>query len=70
MYFILSGEITFYCDIVLIARSWKNQKDHHYKFGIFYHHKTNPKIWVPKADGLGWTLNFANKGATLSCLLF
>ena len=33
----------------------------HYKFGLFYHHKGNPDLWVPKADGLGWTLNFANK---------
>jgi len=38
-----------------------NGKHYHYKFGIFYHHKTDPKIWVPKADGLGYTLNFANK---------
>ncbi|MDB5139023.1 MAG: hypothetical protein JWR12_939 [Mucilaginibacter sp.] len=33
----------------------------HYKFGMFYHHKNNEKLWVPKGDGLGWTLNFANK---------
>jgi len=39
----------------------ENPQDHDYKFGIFYHHKGNPKIWVPKADGLSWTLNFANK---------
>ena len=36
-----------------------------YKFGILYHHKDNPKLFVPKGDGLGWTLNFANKWSYL-----
>jgi uncharacterized membrane protein len=36
-----------------------------YKFGVFYHHKSNEKLWVPKGDGLGWTLNFANKWSYL-----
>jgi uncharacterized membrane protein len=39
-------------------------KDHHYEFGLFYHHIDNPKLWVPKGDDLGWPLNFAINGVT------
>jgi len=31
-------------------------EDYYYKFGLFYYNKNNPKLWVPKAYGLGWTL--------------
>jgi uncharacterized membrane protein len=31
-----------------------------YKWGIFYYNPSNPKIWVPKRMGMGWTLNFAH----------
>jgi len=41
-----------------------------YKFGIFYHHKDNPKIFVPKGSGgIGWTLNFANRWSYVILLL-
>lgn len=43
----------------------------HYKFGIFYHHKNNERLWVPKGDGgIGWTLNFANKWSYLVLAIF
>ena len=50
----------------------ESNNDHnpaHYKFGIFYHHKENPKLFILKADGLGWTLNFANNWSYLVLLL-
>ena len=41
-----------------------------YKFGIFYHHKDNPKIFVPKGSGgIGWTLNFANSWSYVILML-
>lgn len=41
-----------------------------YKYGMFYHHKNNEKLWVPKGDGLGWTLNFANRWSYVVLALF
>ena len=34
--------------------------DKHWKWGIFYVNSGNPKIWVPKRYGIGYTLNFGN----------
>ena len=31
-----------------------------YRWGLFYVNAADPKIWVPKRLGLGWTLNFAH----------
>lgn len=31
----------------------------HWKWGMFYHNPEDPKIWVDKLYGLGWTLNMA-----------
>jgi uncharacterized membrane protein len=30
-----------------------------WKLGIFYFNPENPKVFVPKRIGIGWTLNFA-----------
>jgi uncharacterized membrane protein len=32
-----------------------------YKYGFLYNNKDDNRLWVPKASGLGWTLNFGNK---------
>jgi len=37
-------------------------EDYYYKFGLFYYNKNNPKLWVPKAYGLGWTLKLPING--------
>jgi uncharacterized membrane protein len=31
---------------------------YYWKLGIFYFNPENPKIFVPKRIGIGWTLNF------------
>ncbi len=31
-----------------------------YKLGFIYYKKTDPRLFIPKASGLGWTLNFSN----------
>ena len=31
-----------------------------WKAGIFYYNPADPRIWVAKRSGLGWTLNFAH----------
>ncbi|QRZ62440.1 DUF5808 domain-containing protein [Rothia sp. ZJ932] len=35
----------------------------HYKWGFIYINKEDPSIFVPKAIGYGWSLNFGNKWA-------
>ena len=32
----------------------------HYIAGFIYHNKDDDRIFIPRDDGLGWTLNFAN----------
>ena len=39
-----------------------------WKWGIFYYNKTDKRIFLPKRNGLGWTVNFANPYSIL--LLF
>jgi uncharacterized membrane protein len=31
--------------------------------GAYYSNPNDPRLWVPKLLGLGWTLNFAHRGA-------
>src|SRR5476651_966776 len=37
-----------------------NNTSPHYKYGIFYHNEKDNRIFIPREDGSGWTLNFAN----------
>jgi uncharacterized membrane protein len=30
-----------------------------YRWGLFYVNAEDPRLWVPKLIGVGWTLNFA-----------
>jgi len=32
----------------------------HYIGGFIYNNKEDSRIFIPRDDGLGWTLNFAN----------
>lgn len=43
-------------------------KKNHYKFGLFYYNKEDMRFVVDKANGLGWTINFAHKGAVLALI--
>jgi len=31
--------------------------------GVFYKNSRDPRLWVPKSLGMGWTINFAHRGA-------
>jgi uncharacterized membrane protein len=31
--------------------------------GVFYKNPRDPRLWVPKAAGMGWTINFAHRWA-------
>lgn len=37
----------------------KNEEKENWKFVVFYYNQDNPKVFVPKRLGIGWTLNFA-----------
>jgi uncharacterized membrane protein len=41
----------------------------HYRWGVFYANADDPRLWVPKRLGLGWTLNFARPAAAWVVLL-
>jgi uncharacterized membrane protein len=38
------------------------ERKENYRWG-FYYNREDPRIWIPKLYGLGWTLNFAKRGA-------
>jgi uncharacterized membrane protein len=52
---------------VLLARGVATAlpKDPRYRGGLVYYAPEDPRIWVPKRIGLGWTLNFARPLAWL-----
>ncbi|MBI4913373.1 MAG: DUF1648 domain-containing protein [Acidobacteria bacterium] len=35
----------------------------HYRWGMVYHNPGDPRLWVEKRFGLGWTLNYARPAA-------
>ena len=41
----------------------------HYRCGVFYVNRQDPRLWVEKRVGIGWTLNFAHPAAGWMCLL-
>jgi uncharacterized membrane protein len=50
---------------VLMVRALKRDlpetdDQEHYHWGLFYVNAADPRLWVPKRLGLGWTLNFAH----------
>jgi uncharacterized membrane protein len=38
---------------------WRDLNPDHWKLIIFYYNPDNPRVFVPKRVGLGWTVNFA-----------
>jgi uncharacterized membrane protein len=40
-----------------------------YKWGIFYYNRTDPRIFVPKRFGFGYTLNFGKPCVTPGFIL-
>ena len=41
-----------------------------YKWGYFYCNKADPRIFVPKRFGIGFTLNFGKPYVTIGFILF
>jgi uncharacterized membrane protein len=44
-------------------------RSEHYRSGGFYVNPDDPRVWVPKRVGVGWTLNYGRPGAYLVTLL-
>lgn len=36
-----------------------------WRFVVFYFDENDPRLWVAKRTGLGWTLNFAHRASWL-----
>jgi len=57
---ITTSAITFYNTI--ITKRWRNKvpnEEEYWKWGFIYYNPTDPKVFLPKRSGLGYTLNFA-----------
>lgn len=39
------------------------EEGRHWRGGVFYHNPEDPRLWVPKRLGIGWTLNYARPSA-------
>ncbi len=66
---LLSGMV-FYKTI--ITREWRNivpNESAHWRGVIFYHNPDDPRYFLPKRTGLGWTINFAHRGAIVMLLV-
>lgn len=51
-----------------LERLWSDPAN--WKYGLIYHCKEDPRIWIPKRQKWrGWTLNFAH-GSSIPCLIF
>ncbi|MXX28928.1 MAG: hypothetical protein F4Z45_04290 [Gammaproteobacteria bacterium] len=55
----------------MVRRKDRNRdSSQHWKWGIFYHDPNDPKIWVEKLYGMGWTLNMARPAAWVILVAF
>jgi uncharacterized membrane protein len=43
--------------------------DKNWKWGVFYVNPDDPKVWVPKRYGVGYTLNFGNPWSWMALAL-
>lgn len=41
----------------------RDRDPRHWKMLLFYYNPAEPRLWVTKRSGLGWTLNFARPSA-------
>ena len=61
--------------IVLTVRRLKAERAYgadtqYYRWGLFYVNPDDPRIWVPKPVGVGWTLNFSRGLSWVIMVLF
>lgn len=66
----------FLCLGVGLWKAWQarvplpvGQSEDHWKWGMIYVNPEDPRIWLPKRIGLGWTLNFGRPMGWLMLLL-
>jgi uncharacterized membrane protein len=67
---LLLSAMVFYKTI--ITREWRDvvpNESAHWHGVIFYHNPGDPRYFLPKRTGLGWTINFAHRGAIVMLLL-
>ncbi len=59
--------------VFLVRDTWlalrRTANPEHYRCGVFYVNRQDPRLWVEKRVGIGWTLNFAHPAAGWMCLL-
>ena len=56
----------------IITKEWRNRvpnESEHWHGVIFYHNRNDPRYFLPKRTGLGWTINFAHPGAIVLLIL-
>ncbi len=59
--------------VFLVRDAWQTvtqaPRSEHDRGGVFYMNPQDPRLWVEKRIGVGWTLNFAHPAAVWMCLL-
>ncbi|MDR3671840.1 MAG: DUF5808 domain-containing protein [Holophaga sp.] len=59
--------------VFVVRNTWQvlaqAPRSEHYRLGVFYVNPQDPRLWVPKRLGLGWTLNYARPAAAWVTLL-
>ncbi|NNE71739.1 MAG: hypothetical protein HKN29_15445 [Rhodothermales bacterium] len=56
----------------IITKEWRNKvpnESEHWRGFIFYHNPNDPRYFLPKRTGLGWTINLAHPGAIVMLIL-
>ncbi|HJW10031.1 MAG TPA: DUF5808 domain-containing protein [Holophagaceae bacterium] len=51
--------------VLIVERELPAEHRHLYKGGLLYYNPEDPRLWVEKLIGIGWTLNFARPAAWL-----
>jgi uncharacterized membrane protein len=59
--------------VFMVRDAWRTiarePKSGNYRYGVFYVNPQDPRLWVEKRIGIGWTLNFARPAAVWVMLL-
>jgi len=59
--------------VFMVRDAWQSlarlPESEHYRGGVFYVNPRDPRLWVPKRIGVGWTLNYARPAAIWVTLL-
>ena len=58
--------------VFMVRDAWRaiaREPSEHYRCGVFYVNPQDPRLWVEKRVGVGWTLNFGRPAAVWVMLL-